>query len=116
MFETLAGFLLVAGNIENQAGMQFLENCVPVRPGEMIDCRDGSLGIVGAVSAPGRQQGRGEVGDRSANRLCEFAACGGVLLALEAADTENQARDTVVLVDLYDALCEFHGFVDFAIH
>ena len=67
MFETLAGFLLVAGNVVNHAGMQFLENCVPVRPGEMIDRRDSSLGVVGAVSAPGHQQGCGEIGDRSTN-------------------------------------------------
>ena len=48
--------------------------------------------------------------------MCKFAARDGVLLAFEAADTENQPRNTVVLVGLHDALCEFHGFVDFAIH
>ena len=82
----------------------------------MIDRRDCSFGVVGAVSAPRRQQGRGEIGDRSANRLREFAARRGILLALEVADAENQPRDAVVLVGLNYAFGKFHRFVNIAIH
>ena len=32
MLEPLAGFLLVAGKFENQAGMHVLEQTVPIRP------------------------------------------------------------------------------------
>ena len=116
MFETLAGFLLVAGNVGNHAGMQFLENRVPVRPGKMIDSRNCALGVVGTVCAPRRQQGRGEIRDRPANRLRELAARDGVLLALEVADAENQPRHAVVLVGLHDAFREFHGLIDVPIH
>ena len=46
----------------------------------------------------------------------KFAARRGVLLALEAADTENQPRDAVVLVGLNYAFGKFHRLVNFAIH
>ena len=115
MLETLAGFLLIAGNVVNQPRVQFLENRVPVGPGEVIDRRDGALGIVGAVCAPASKQSGSEIGDRSADRLCEILARGGVLLALETAYAKHQPGNAVTFVDLYNALGEFHRFIDFSI-
>ena len=43
MLEALAGFVLVAGEVEDQAGMQVLEDRVPVRPAELVDRRDRAL-------------------------------------------------------------------------
>ena len=52
--ETLAGFLLVAGEIEDQAGMQILEQRVPVGALQLVDRLDRGLGVAGAVAAPRR--------------------------------------------------------------
>ena len=67
--EALAGFLLVAGEIEDQAGVQVLEQRVPVGALQLVDRLDRGLGFAGAVARPGGEQGRGEIGDRPAHRL-----------------------------------------------
>ena len=40
--------------------------------------------------APGRKQGRGQIGDRAADRLRQIAARGGILLVLERVHAEHQ--------------------------
>ena len=67
--EALAGFLLVAGEIEDQAGVQVLEQRVPVGALQLVDRLDGGLGVARAVGRPGGEQRGGEIGDRSAHRL-----------------------------------------------
>ena len=54
VLEALAGFLLVAGEVVDHAGMQILEDGVPIRTGEPVDRRDRALGVAGAVHRPGR--------------------------------------------------------------
>ena len=108
VLEALAGFLLVAGEIEDQAGMQVLEDRVPVRPGELVDRRHRGLGVAGAIQRPGREQRRGQIGDRAAHRLRQSAARGAVLLVLERVHAEHQLGDAVALVGLRDAFGEFH--------
>ena len=99
--EALAGLLLVAGEIEDQAGMQVLEQRVPVGALQLVDRLDGALGVAGAVARPGGEQRGGEIGDRPAHRLRRDSACAsGVFLLLERAHAEHQPGDAVVLVEL----------------
>ena len=95
--------------------MQVLEDRVPVRSGEVVDCRDCALAVVGAIHAPGREQRCGQIGDRSADRLREVAARSRILLVLERAHAEHQPRDAIVLVDLGHAIGEFDRLVDVAV-
>ena len=115
MLEALAGFLLVAGEVVDHAGMQVLEDRVPVRAGKLVDRRHGALGVAGAIHGPGREQRRGQIGDRPADRLRQVAARGGILLALERLHADHQPGDAIVLVGLHDALGKFHRFVDIAV-
>ena len=115
MLEALAGFLLVAGEVVDHAGMQLLEDRVPVRPGEPVDRRHRALAVAGAIHAPGREQRRGQIGDRPADRLRQIAARGGILLALERLHADHQPGDAIVLVGLHDAFGIFHRFVDIAV-
>ncbi len=64
---------------------------------------------------PGREQRRGQIGDRAADRLRQVAARRGILLVLERVHAEHQPGDAVVLVGLHDALGKFHRFVDVAV-
>ena len=51
--------------------MHVLEDAVPLGARKLVDGVDGALRVIGAELAPGREQSRGEVGDRSAGRLAE---------------------------------------------
>ena len=115
LLQPLARFLAAAGDVEDQTGVEFLEDAVPVRPCELIDAFDGRLGFAGAVRGPAEQQGRGQVGDRPAHRFLQVRARGLVLLLLDAANAERQAGDPVRAVDLDHALGKFHRLIDFAV-
>ena len=66
---------------------------VPVRTGEPVDRRDRALGVAGAVHGPGREQRRGQIGDRPADRLRQIAgARRRYCLCLSACTPMHQAR------------------------
>ena len=115
MLETLARFRLVAGEIEDQAGVQVLEDRVPFGTGQPVDRRHRGLGVTGAIQRPGREQRRGQIGDRAANRLRQSTARDAVLLVLERAHAKHQFGDAIALVGLRDAFGVFHRFVDVAV-
>ncbi len=73
------------------------------------------LELLGRRHRPGRQQGRGEIGDRTAHRLRELAPRNRVLLQLDRAHAEHQPRIAIGLVELQDALGEPGGFLDVAV-
>src|SRR5262249_5631732 len=58
---------------------------------------------------------RCEVGDRPADRLGELAARERILLLLDRAHPEDEARDAIVLVDLQNALGEPDPLIDLSI-
>ncbi len=111
----LAGVLLLAGHLVDHAGMQVLEDRVPIGPGEPVDRGKGAMGIARPRHGPGGEQGGGEIGDRPAHRLREVAPRGAVLALLEGVHAEHQAGNAVVLVDLGDALGVFGRLVDVAV-
>ena len=113
--EALGGLLLLAGEVEDQRGMQILEDGVPIRAGELVDGVDRMLRLVRVRHRPGRQQRRRQVGDRPADRLGELAARGRILLLLDRTHPEDEPRDAIVLVDLQNALGEPDRLVDLAI-
>ena len=95
--------------------MQILEDGVPVGAGELVDRLGRLLRLGRARHRPCRQQRRGKVGDRPADRLGELPARDRILLLLDRAHPEHEPRDAIVLVDLHDALGELDRFVDLAI-
>ena len=113
--QALARFLLVVGKVQDQSGVQILEDGVPVRSGQPIDGLDRRLDLVGAVEGPGRKQGRRQIRDRPAHRLRQMLARGRILLLLDGADAEHQPRDAVAVVDLHDAVGELHRVLDLAV-
>ncbi len=113
--EPLAGFFGLSGQIQNHAGMQVLEDRVPVRACELVDRSDRAFGVAAAIHRPCAQQSRGQVGDRPADRLDEVRPRRRILLLLERAHADNQPRNTIVLVVLQDAFGVTHRFVDVAI-
>ena len=115
MLEALAGFLLLAGKIEDHRGVQILEDGVPVRTGKLVDGVGRSLDLGRARLRPGRQQGCGEIGDRAADRLGEFPARDRILLLLDRAHAEHEPGDAVGLVDLQHAFGELDRLLDLAI-
>ena len=94
--------------------MQVLEDRVPVRPGELVERVDRRMRIAGAGIGPGREQRRGQIGDRAADRLREILPRQRILLLLERAHAEHKPRDPVAAVDLHQPVGEAAGFVDIA--
>ena len=95
--------------------MQVLEDAVPVRPREPIDGIDGAFGVAGAIERPRRQQRRGQIGDRAADRLREIRACRDILFLMQRAQAEHEPRDAIVAIDLDDALRELAGLFHIAL-
>ena len=110
----LAGILFVVGDIEDQAGMQILEDGVPIRTGEPVEGVDRGVRVAGAGERPGRQQRRRQIGDRAAHRLGEILPRQRVLLLLEGSHADHQPRDAIVAVDLDHTVGKPAGFVDIA--
>ena len=115
LLQPTAGFLLVACKIENQPGMQVLEDRVPLRTGQTIDPLDRALLVLRPVLRPGGDQCRGQVRDRAAHRLRDVLARRLILLRLQGAHAEHQPGDTMGLVELDDALGELDGVVHLAV-
>src|SRR5579875_1277385 len=82
LLESLAGLLLVAGQVEDKAGMQILEDRVPIGACEPIDLGYRLLAVACAVARPGAEQRGGEIGDGTAHRSREIAARQAVALLL----------------------------------
>jgi len=61
VLQALAGGRLLARGVENHAGVQFLEDAVPIRSGELVDGIDRGLAVGGGILGPGRQQHGGEI-------------------------------------------------------
>ena len=95
--------------------MQILEDGVPVRTGKLVDGVGRSLDLGRARHRPRRQQGRGKIGDRAADRLGEFPARDRILLLLDRAHPEHEPGDAVGLVDLQNALGELDRLLDLAV-
>ena len=94
--------------------MQILEDAVPVRAGQLIDGRNRAFTVAAAIHGPGRQQRRGQISDRSANRSRQILAGLRILLELDAVDAEHQLGDAIVLVGRGNTLGIFHGFRNIA--
>ena len=86
--EALAGAFFVVGEIENESGMQILENTVPIRSGQLVQSLDRATAIAGTGLRPGRQQRRRQIGDRTADRLRHVLARRGVAFLLEIAHAD----------------------------
>ena len=67
------------------------------------------------VLRPGRDQRRGQIGDRAAHRLRDVLARRLILLLLQRAHAEHEPRDAMGLVELDDALGELDRLVDLAV-
>ena len=113
--EALGGFFPLAGDVEQQRGVQVLEQGVPVGTGELVDRIGRSLRLGRACHRPGRQQRRREVGDRPADRLGELAARHRILLLLDRAHPDDEASDAIGLVDQQHALGKLDRVLDLAI-
>ncbi len=113
--EARAGVLVIAGEIENEAGVQALEDRVPVRTRELVDQQDGVLGIVRAGHRPAGQQRRGEIGDRAARGLRQLGFRDRILLGLDRLDAKHDANVARRLVDLQQTLAELYGLLDIAL-
>src|SRR6476660_4595089 len=113
--EALGGVFLLTGEIENQGGMQVFEDYVPVGAGELVDAIGGKPGFPRTSHGPGRQECRGQIGDRAADRLRKLATCYRILLLLDGANAEHEPRYPVGLVSLEDALREPDRLLDLAI-
>src|SRR4029079_10621130 len=97
------------------AGVQVLEQRIPVGALQLVDRLDGGLGFVCAIAPPGGEQGGGKVGNRAAHRLGEVLLRDRVFLLLERVYADNEAGNAVVLVELEDLLGEPDGFLDVAL-
>ena len=95
--------------------MQILEDRVPVRSGKLVDGVSRGLHLGRARHRPCRQQGRGKVGDRAADRLGEFATRNRILFLLDRAHPEHEPRDPIGLVDLQNAFGELDRLLDLAV-
>ena len=115
LLQPLAGFLLVPRQVEDQPGMQVLEDRVPLRTGEAIDPLDRAALVLRAKLGPGRDQRRGQVRDRTAHRLRDVLARRLILLRLERAHAEHEPGDAMGLVELDDALGELDGVLHLAV-
>ena len=110
----LGGIFFVVGEIEDQSGMHVLEDRVPVRSGEPVERVDCRMRIAGAGIGPSREQGGGEIGDRTADRLREILPCQRILLLLERAHAEHKPRDPIAAVDLHQTIGQAAGLLDIA--
>ena len=113
--EALGGVLLLTGEIKDHRGVQILEDGIPVRTGELVDGVGRGLDLGRARHRPCRQQGRGKIGDRAADRLGEFPARDRILLLLDRTYAEHEPGDAVGLVDLQNALGQLDRFIDLAV-
>ena len=84
---------LLTGEVEDQRGMEILEDGVPVRAGKLVDGFRRLLRVGRARHGPCRQQRRGKVGDRTADRLGKLPARDRILLLLDCAHPEHEPRD-----------------------
>lgn len=112
--ETLLRFLAVVRLIENESGMEVLEQGVPVGAGELVDRLDRRARFVGANEAPCGQKGGGQIGHRPPDRLGDMLARGRILLLLERADADHKTGDALVAIALQDAVAEAGGLLDVA--
>ncbi len=110
----LAGVLLVVGKIEDEAGMQILEDRIPVRARQLVHGVGRGARIAGAGERPGRQERRGEIGHRAAHRLGKILPGGGIVLLLERANADDQMGDAVGVVDLQKPVSKLAGLIDVA--
>ena len=94
--------------------MQFLEQRIPFRAGQLVDIGDRRLGVTGAVAWPSRQQRRHQIGDRPADRLVDVELRGGIFLQLDVLNADHQARDAIGLVDRENPVGELDRLVDIA--
>ena len=109
-----AGVLFLAGEFEDHAGVQILEQRIPFRAGQLVDIGDRRLGVAGAVAGPTRQQRRHQVGDRPADRLVDVELRGGIFLQLDVLDADHKARHAIGLVDRENPVGELDRLVDIA--
>ena len=94
--------------------MHVLEDRVPVRSGEPVERVDCRMRIAGAGIGPSREQGGGEIGDRTADRLREILPCQRILLLLERAHAEHKPRDPIAAIDLHQTIGQAAGLLDIA--
>ena len=95
--------------------MQVLEDRIPLGARELVDAGRGGLHVARARLRPAREQHRHEIGDRSAHRLIDVLLRGRVVLLLQRAHADHEARDAVGLVGLQDLFRELHRLVDVAV-
>ena len=84
------GVLFLAGELEDHAGVQILEQRIPFRASQLVDIGDRRLGVAGAVGGPARQQRRHQIGDRPADRLVDVELRSGIFLQLDVLNADDQ--------------------------
>ena len=112
---TLAGVFGVLGEIEDEPGMQVLEDAVPIRAGQLVDGVDRAMGIAGARERPCRQQCRRQIGHRTAHRLGEVLPGGPVVFLLQLADADHEMRDAIGMIARKHPLGELARILDIAV-
>ena len=113
--QTHAGVFFLACEFQDHAGMQILEDRIPLRPGQLVDVGDRRFGVAGAVAGPARQQRRHQVGDRSADRLIDVDLRGGIFLLFQIAHADHEAGDAIGFVDRQNPVGELDRLVDVAV-
>src|SRR5262245_16892755 len=89
VLEMLSCLLPLTGKVEDERGMQLLEDRVPIRAGELVDGIGCLLRLGWICHRPGRQQGRSKVGDWSTNRLGKLLARVRILHLLDSVSDED---------------------------
>ena len=95
--------------------MQILEDRVPVRPDSLSIEIDRGLGFARRRLRPGRQQRRGQIGDRPAHRLGQLRRAAGYCFCLSARTPSTSRAMRSFLSTWSDAFGELGRFVDLAI-
>ncbi len=103
------------GQIEDQTGMQVLQDAVGLRPGELVDRFDRGLALVRPDIGPAGEQRRRQIGHRAAHGLRELLARRHVLLLLDAADAEHEPGQAIGLLDLQQTFGQPNRLVDLAV-
>ena len=113
--ETRAGVLFLARQLQDHAGMQVLEDRIPVRTGQLVDAGHRALGVAGAIGSPSRQQCRDEIGDGATHGLIDVELGRGIFLLFERLHADHKPRNAVRLVGGEDLLSQLDRLIDVAL-
>ncbi len=95
--------------------MQVFENAVPIRSRQLVQGVDRRVRVACAGKRPGRQQRRGQIGDRTAHRLRKVVASRRVMLFLQLPNADDKPRNPIAVIDRQQPVGELAGAVDIAV-